>query len=172
MPELIPVLPKKMIEKKISAVARELTSDYKGRKPVFIGVLKGAFVFLSDLVRHMEIPVYIDFLQAASYGKETSSSGDIRILHDIGIDIADRDVVLVEDIIDTGLTLAFLMEHLKSFDPASIRVCTLIDKRERREQTVDIHYACHHVQEGFLVGYGLDYAEDYRHLPDIYHLKL
>lgn len=172
MPELIPVLTKNDIENLIAKVARKISTDYQGRDLVLIGVLKGAFVFLSDLVRHLSIPVQVDFIRLFSYGSGTSSSGDIRLTKDIEIDIELKDVLIVEDIVDTGLTLKYLIDYLKSYKPKTVKVCALLDKHERRESDVRIDYACHAVDKGFLVGYGLDYNEDYRNLPGVYHLKL
>lgn len=171
MPELIPVLKKDDIEHMVVQVANRISSDYQERELVLIGVLKGAYIFLSDLVRQMSIPTQVDFIGVSSYGAGTSSSEKIRLTKDIDIDVKNKDVLIIEDIIDTGLTLSYIVEHVKSFNPKTIKVCTLIDKRERRKSEVKIDYACHLVAEGFLVGYGLDYSEDYRNLPDIYHLK-
>ncbi len=171
MPELIPVLRKKDIDGKVNAVARRISSDYQQREPLLIGVLKGSFIFLSDLVRSLDIPVQVDFVGVSSYGSSTSSSGNIRLTHEIETDVRNKDILIVEDIIDTGSTIVYLLDYLKSFGPESIRVCTFIDKRERRETGVKIDYACH-VAGGFLVGYGMDYAGKYRHLPELYHLKL
>ena len=172
MPELIPVLKKDDIEHMVVQVASRISSDYQERELVLIGVLKGAYVFLSDLARQMSIPAQVDFIGISSYGADTSSSGKIRLTKDIDIDIKNKDVLIIEDIVDTGLTLSYIVEYLKSFSPKTIKVCALIDKRERRKSKVKIDYACHLTDEGFLVGYGLDYSEDYRNLPDIYHLKL
>lgn len=172
MPEFIPVLTKSDIRDSVAALGERLSADYKGKDLVLIGVLKGAFIFLSDLIRHITVPVKIDFIRAASYGDNTETSGRIKLTKDVEIDLRDKDVLLVEDIVDTGLTLAHLVDYLKSLGLRSIKICTLVDKRERRQAAVSVDYACHVVEEGFLVGYGLDYAEDYRHLPEIYHLKL
>lgn len=172
MPEFIPVLTKSDIRDSVAALGERLSADYKGKDLVLIGVLKGAFIFLSDLIRHITVPVKIDFIRAASYGDNTETSGRIKLTKDVEIDLRDKDVLLVEDIVDTGLTLAHLVDYLKSLGLKSIKICTLVDKRERRQAAVSVDYACHVVEEGFLVGYGLDYAEDYRHLPEIYHLKL
>jgi len=172
MPEFIPVLKKDEINKLVIDVARKISSDYMDRELVLIGVLKGAFVFLSDLIRNLTIPVKIDFVGISSYGNETSSSGKIQITKSIEVNIKNKNVLVVEDIIDSGLTSAWLVDYLKSFQPETVNVCTLIDKRERRETQAQIDYTCHVVKEGFLIGYGLDYAEDYRNLPEIYHLKL
>lgn len=170
MPELTPVLTQDDIEAAVKKMAGNIAADYNGRELILIGILKGAFIFLSDLARQLPIPVKVDFLRAASYGAGTSSSGNIRLSKELEIDIRGRHVLVVEDIVDTGLTLKYLLDYLRSFGPESLKVCTLIDKHERREADVTIDYAGHTVAEGFLVGYGLDYAELYRNLPAIYHL--
>ncbi len=172
MPELIPVIKKREIDELVADTARRISADYKDSELVLVGILKGAFIFLSDLARQLSIPVKIDFIRASSYGAGTSSSGEIRLTKELETDIRDRDVLLVEDIVDTGLTLTYLIEYLKSFHPKSVRVCAFLDKRERREKEVAVDYVCRVMEEGFLVGYGLDYAEDYRSLPEIYQLQL
>ena len=171
MPELVPVISKKEIDEKIAAVARQISEDYKDKDLVLIGVLKGAFIFLSDLARKLTIPAKIDFIGTSSYGSGTTSSGTIKITKDVGIDIKNKDVLIVEDIIDTGLTLAYLIDYIKSLGPATVKNCALLDKHERRETDIEPDYVCLTIAEGFLVGYGLDYDEDYRNLPAIYHLK-
>lgn len=171
MPELISVLNKNEIDNKVAQVARRISADYQDRELVLIGVLKGAFIFLSDLMRHLSIPVKIDFVGVSSYGSGTSTTGTIKLTKKIDIDLTNRDVLVVEDIVDTGLTLAYIVDYLKTLNPKTIKVCALLDKHERREVAIKIHYACHQVAEGFLVGYGLDYNENYRELPEIYRLK-
>jgi len=171
MPELIPFLSKDNIDKMVTEVAHKISSDYKDRELVLIGVLKGAFIFLADLARHLTIPVKIDFVRVASYGSGTSSSGTIHLTKEIEIDIKNKDVLIAEDIADTGLTLAYLIDYLNSFGPNTVKICSLLDKIERRKTKIKIDYACHVVKKGFIVGYGIDYNEDYRHLADIYHLK-
>lgn len=171
MPEFIPVLTRERIEELVVGVAGKICDDYKGRDLVLVGVLKGAFIFLSDLCRHMTIPVQIDFVEASSYGAETSSSGNIKLNKDIELDIEGKNVLIVEDIVDTGLTLSYLVKHIKGFGAKTVKICALIDKRERRETDILVDYACCVVNAGFLVGYGLDYAENYRELPGIFHLK-
>ena len=165
MPEFIPVLKKEDIERKIADVAFRISSDYKDSEPILIGVLKGAFIFLSDLIRHLTISVTVDFVRASSYGPNISSSENIHLTKGIEIDVKNKDVLVIEDIVDTGLTLAFLFKYLRSMGPKTVKVCTLLDKRERRKAGMVIDYACHVVEKGFLVGYGLDYAERYRGLP-------
>lgn len=172
MPELKPVLSAEEIDRLVSDLARRVSADYRGRDLVLVAALKGAFIFLSDLARRLAIPVKIDFVQAASYGSGSASSGLIRLTKEIGIDIRNKDVLLVEDIIDTGLTIDHLLDYLRSFHPRSLAVCALIDKRERREREIHAAYVGRVVDKGFLVGYGLDYAEEYRNLPGIYDLNL
>jgi len=172
MPDLISVLNKNEIAQSVVSTAQNISSDFKNREVVLVGVLKGAFIFLADLVRHLTIPVTIDFVSTSSYGAETSSSGQVKLTKEIEIDINGKNVIIVEDIVDTGLTTDFLLQYFKSLGAATVKICTLIDKQERREADVKVDYACHVVEEGFLVGYGLDYAEKYRELSEIYHLKL
>jgi hypoxanthine phosphoribosyltransferase len=173
MLELTPVITQDEIRYHLSRVADTISADYKGGELVLIGVLKGAFLFLADLARQLTLDrIKIDFLQASSYGADTKSSESIELKKDIDIDIDGKHVLLVEDIVDTGHTLAYLINHLKGFNPKSVKVCALIDKSERRQVDVNVDYVCMTVKEGFLVGYGLDYAEDFRNLPEIYHMKL
>ena len=171
MPKLIPVLKKNDIENMVAQVAQRISYDYQDHELVLIGVLKGAVVFLSDLMRHLSISVQVDFIRVSSYGSDTSSSGNIRLTKAIEIDIKNKDVLVIEDIVDTGLTLTHIFDYLKSLNPKTVKVCTLLDKHERREENIKIDYCCHVVEKGFLVGYGLDYDENYRDLPEIYHLK-
>ena len=171
MPDLIPVLNKETIAQKVDQIARQISSDYKDANLVMIGVLKGAFVFMADLVRRLDLKkITIDFVCLESYGDAADSSGRIRMLKDVEIDIRNKDVLIVEDILDTGLTLDYLKKHLERSQPRSVKICVMIDKFERRKVDVQAQYVGHKVKEGFLVGYGLDYAEAYRHLPGIFHL--
>ena len=172
MSEFIPVLAKEEIAARVAEVAQAISNDYRDRDLILIGILKGAFIFLADLIRHLSIPVQVDFMCASSYGSATSSSGRIKLIKDIELDIKNKDVIIVEDIVDTGVTLSYLVQHLQSLGAASVRICALINKLERRKMEVDVDYICHAVEKGFLVGYGLDYAEFYRNLPEVYHLKL
>jgi hypoxanthine phosphoribosyltransferase len=171
MTELIPVLKEDEIKSKVAAIARRISADYANEELVLIGVLKGAFIFLADLIRELTIPVSIDFVGTSSYGAENCSSGTITLTKAVSTDLKNKHVLIVEDIVDTGFTMAYLMTYLNSLGPKTVKICTLIDKPERRELEVDIAYACLAVSEGFLVGYGLDYNERYRGLPGIYHLK-
>jgi len=171
MSELIEVLSKQEIQKKVDAIAKTISSDYKDKKLVVIGVLKGSFIFMADLVRALEIPCELDFIGASSYGLSDQTSGTIKITKDINIDIKGKDILLVEDIVDTGTTLAFLIKYMNECGANSIKVCALLDKYERREKSVTPDYTCHKITEGFIVGYGIDYAEHYRYLPAVYHIK-
>lgn len=172
MRELTPVLTADEIHLLVKKIAQRISADYQDREVVLVAVLKGSFIFLSDLIRQMTLPVKIDFLQAGSYGLGTASCGTVRLVKDIALDIRGKDVLLVEDIVDTGLTVNRILDHLRSFQPRSLKLCVLIDKRERRQVDVPIAYTGYVAESGFLVGYGLDYAEDYRQLPGIYHLNL
>jgi hypoxanthine phosphoribosyltransferase len=168
---MVPVLSRAEIAQKIRTLARRISQDYADEELAVIGILKGAFIFLADLVRELTVPVEIDFVRLASYGSDTSSSGHVQITKELELDIRDRHVLVVEDIVDSGLTIAYLLDYLEQFRPKSVRVCTLIDKTERREVNIATHYVGHVVDHGFLVGYGLDFDEKYRALPDIYHLE-
>lgn len=173
MPELIPVLNSATIAQRVADVARQISNDYQDADLVMIGVLKGAFVFLADLIRHIDLDRFaIDFVRVASYGDGVDSSGRIQMSKDIEIDAGGKDILIVEDILDSGLTLSHLIQHFEQYKPRSIKICTLIDKRERRQVDIPVDYVCHTVSKGFLVGYGLDYAEAYRNLPEVFDLKL
>ncbi len=155
------------IGQRVADLGREITRDYSGRRLVLLGILNGAFIFMADLARAIDLELEIDFLRVASYGNATSSSGSIRMTKEPELDLAGKDVLLVEDIVDTGTTIAWLRDYFAAHKAGSVKICALIDKRERRETEVEIHYRGFTVDEGFLVGYGLDYAEKYRNLPDI-----
>jgi hypoxanthine phosphoribosyltransferase len=157
------------IKKRVQELGREISAEPLPNLLV-VGILKGAFIFAADLVRSISIPLEVDFIRVASYGASTCSSGEIRLSKDLETSVVGKNVLLVEDIIDTGKTIAWLKDHLRERGAASIRICTLIDKRERRVEEVEIDYYGFQLREGFLIGYGLDYAEQYRHLPDIYYL--
>lgn len=165
------VISKNRIRGKISELAAQISADYSGKDLIMIGILNGAFIFLADLARAITIPHQIDFIRVASYGSSDSSSGTIRLTKDVELDCKGKHILLVEDIIDTGSTLAWLTEKLNNNKAASVRICTLIDKKERRQSAVNINYVGFSLNSGFLVGYGLDYAEQYRHLPEIYTLQ-
>ncbi len=157
-------IPESEIKQRVKALAQRISDDYRNRRPLFVGILKGAFVFMADLIREVEIPVEVDFLGVSSYGKSTESTGVVQITKDLDRDIMGLDVILVEDIVDTGLTLRYLYELLRSRGPRSIKICVLLDKEERRKVEVPIDYVGFKVPDLFLVGYGLDYAEQFRQL--------
>jgi len=159
------------IAARVAELGQQISAEYAGRELLVVGVLTGAFIFTADLVRVLDLPFEVDFIRVASYGGTTSSSGQIRLSKDLESPVAGRHLLLVEDIVDTGRTLAWLQAHLLARQPASLKVCTLIDKRERREMEVAVDYAGFPVAEGFLVGYGLDYGGHHRQLPDICRLR-
>jgi len=161
------LIPRHEIQMKVKDLARQISSDYVGKEPILIGILNGVVFFFADLVMSLTIPSKIDFIRASSYGSSKASSGTITLVKDVEIPVRGQDLIIVEDIVDTGLTLSYLVKKLKSLEPASVKICALIDKTERREKEIAIDYCGFRVQEGFLVGYGLDYAEKYRYLPDI-----
>ena len=159
------------IAKRVDELASEIRRDYRGKNPLLIGILKGSFVFLADLVRAVNIPAEIDFVRLASYGSGTESSGKIKLVKDIETPIKDRHVLVVEDIVDRGLTVRFLLDYLKFREPASLRLCTLFDKPSRRKVEVPIDYIGFTVPDAFVVGYGLDLDEKFRYLPDLCTLE-
>jgi hypoxanthine phosphoribosyltransferase len=165
------LIDRKTILARVKDLAGKISTDYAGKEPIFIGVLNGAVFFFSDLVMGMSIPCKIDFVRAASYGSGTSSSGTVKLIKDVEIPIEGKHLILVEDIVDTGLTLNRIVKMLKDRGPDSVKICALIDKLERREEQVVIDYCGFEVKEGFLVGYGLDCDEQYRYLPDICVLR-
>ena len=154
-----------VLQRRVKELAAQITEDYEGRDLLLICVLKGAVFFLSDLMRHIEVPCEVDFMAVASYGDATESSGVVRILKDLDAPIDGRDVLIVEDIVDSGLTLEYLMRNLKARGPASIEVCALLTKPERRKAEVPAKYIGFEISNRFVIGYGLDHAERYRNLP-------
>ena len=161
-----PFLTVEQIQKKNRELADRITEDYRGKDLLAVGILKGAFIFFSDLVRLIQIPLTIDFLIASSYMK-SETTGEIKIHYDIREDLADRDVLLVEDIVDTGITLNYIRERILQEEPRSLKICTFLDKKERREVDVPIDYVGFEIPNEFVVGYGLDYDNRYRNLPYI-----
>lgn len=159
------------IERRIKELAGEISSDYKGKELVLVSVLKGSMFFTADLIRHISIPVILDFIAISSYGEATETSGVAKIIKDLEENIENRHILIVEDIVDTGLTLGYLMRTLKLKNPASIKVCTLLDKPVRRILEVLIDYKGFEIEDKFVVGYGLDFLGKYRHLPFICTLK-
>jgi len=151
------------IAKKVEKIGKQINEDYRNRNPIIIGVLKGAFIFLADLLRYIEIPIEVDFLSISSYdGRE--SSGVVRLTHDLSLNIEDRNVILVEDIIDTGRTIEYIIDNLKTRKPSSLAICTLLNKREHRAVELPLTYVGFNIPGVFVVGYGLDYSNKYRNL--------
>jgi len=155
------------VQARVAELGAQLATDYEGREPVLVSVLKGSIIFLADLVRAMPIPLSIDLMEVSSYGTSTESSGQVRILKDLSTSIEGREVIVVEDIIDTGLTLNYLLRYLHDKGPASIRICCLLDKPARRLAPIEIDYRGFTIADRFVIGYGLDYGERYRNLPYI-----
>jgi len=167
---LNPLLSQEQIASIVQHLADQISEDYGGRELVLVCILKGAFMFLSDLVRYLRIPAQVDFVRLASYGSGTKTSGRIEITKDIEIPIEKKDVLIVEDIIDSGRTLQFLKDRLALLSPRSIKVCALLDKKTRREVEMEADYLGSEVDDVFIVGYGIDFNENYRHLPAIYYV--
>jgi hypoxanthine phosphoribosyltransferase len=159
------------IDAAVQAIANQINEDYKDKEVILVGVLKGAILVIADLIRHLKIPAEVEFVRLSSYGKARSSSGTVTILKDIQADIRNKHVLIVEEIIDSGRTLKFLYERLKSAGPASVEIVTLLDKSSKRVVDVPVKYIGRPIDDQFLVGYGLDLEEHCRNLPDIYYLK-
>jgi hypoxanthine phosphoribosyltransferase len=154
----------------VKKLADQISRDYAGKELILVCILKGAFMFLSDLVRHLEIPVKIDFVRLASYGSGMETSGRIEITKDIELPIEGKDVLIVEDIIDSGHTLQFLKDRIILSNPRSVKICALLDKKARRKVEMEADYLGIDVEDVFIVGYGIDFNENYRHLPEIYYV--
>ncbi len=159
------------LKERIAALGAELTRDYEDKNPIFVGVLKGCFVFMADLLRNVDVYCTMDFMSVSSYGDGVTSTGAVKINKDLSRDIAGRHVIIVEDILDSGITLSYLKKYLSVRNPASISIVTLLDKPARRRADVQADYVGFEVEDAFVVGYGLDYAEEYRNLPYIGVLK-
>lgn len=159
------------LKSRVAELGRQITEDYAGRTPVIISILRGSYIFMADLTRQIDLPCTVDFMAVSSYGSGTSSSGQVRIIKDLSESIEGRDVLVVEDILDSGNTLSYLVEILKARHAASIKLCTLLDKPSRRTKPIQADYVGFPVEDLFVVGYGLDYAERYRNLPYIGILK-
>lgn len=159
------------IKKRVKELGDEISKDYIGKEPVVLGILKGAVVFLSDLIREIKIPINIDFMAVSSYGKSSVSTGEVRIIKDLDYSVEDKDIIIVEDIIDTGLTLGYLKELLVKRGAKSVKICTLLDKPERRKIDIDVDYMGFKIPDEFIIGYGLDYNEKYRNYPFVASLK-
>ena len=165
------LLTRQEIEAAVSRVATEITRDYHDKHPLLIGVLKGSFMFMADLIRRLDFPLEVEFIGLSSYGKGSQTSGKIRLVQGLHSPIKDRNILVIEDIIDTGLTAAFLLDYLQKKKPASLKLCALTDKPSRRRVPVTIDYPGFTVPDKFLVGYGLDSDEKFRNLPDICFLE-
>jgi len=161
------LLNEEQIHTRVRELGEQISRDYAGKEVLIVGILKGAFVFCADLLRALSVPVQVDFMAVSSYGASTESSGVLRILKDLDASVTGRHVLLVEDIVDTGLTLRYLREYLERQGPASLRICTLLDKPARRQTPVTVEYVGFQIPDEFIVGYGIDYAENYRSLPYI-----
>ncbi|OPJ61067.1 hypoxanthine phosphoribosyltransferase [Clostridium oryzae] len=165
------LLDEKEIRAKVKKIGEEISREYKGKDLVLIGILKGSVMFMADLMKEITIPCSMDFMAVSSYGSSTKSSGVVKIIKDLDVEIRDKHVLIVEDIIDTGITLKYLIEYLKTRKPASLEIACLLNKPERRKAEIDVKYIGFQVPDYFIVGYGLDYDEIYRNLPCIGILK-
>ncbi len=161
------IITREEIARRVAELAAEISRDYKNKNPLLVGILKGSFVFMSDLVRAMNIPAEIDFIRLSSYGRCTESSGKIRIMKRLETPIKGRHVLVVEDIVDSGCSLSYLLDFMRLRKPASLKVCALFDKPSRRKVDVPIDYVGFQIPDAFVVGYGLDFGEKFRHLPDL-----
>jgi hypoxanthine phosphoribosyltransferase len=168
LPALEPLFSREIISQRVRALSQQISSDYTNSRPVILGVLKGAFVFLSDLARNLTVDADIDFVQVSSYGASLVSSGSCSMKKDMNIQVTGRHVLIVDDIIDTGHTAVYLLRHVRRLKPKSVKLCCLIEKQIARAHPLSIDYAAFSIQDGFVVGYGLDFDEQFRGLPDIY----
>jgi len=162
------LFPRAAIQKRVQELAGQISGDYAGHELVVIGILKGAFIFMADLIREIRIPCNIDFVRVASYDASSESSGKVVMTKDIETSIKGRDILIVEDIVDTGLTLQYLVEWLKERNPDSLKICVFLDKRQRRKVSFEADYVGFTIDDGFVVGYGLDFNEQYRCFSDVY----
>jgi hypoxanthine phosphoribosyltransferase len=170
-PQLEILISRDEIAKAVNRLAREIKRDYQGKQPLLIGVLKGSFVFMADLIRQLDLPLELDFVRLSSYGAARESSGNVRVVQELKTPVKGRDVLVVEDIVDTGITTSFLLDYLRRGKPASLKLCALTDKPSRRRVPVSIDYLGLSLPDKFVVGYGLDCDERFRNLPDIYALE-
>jgi hypoxanthine phosphoribosyltransferase len=168
---LEPLFSAEQIQTRISELGAEIARDYAGQNPLLLGVLKGAVIFLSDLMRAIDLKLGVEFMAISSYGEATRSSGEVKIVKDLDVPIEGRDILIVEDIVDTGLTLSYLMANLRSRGARSVKLAALLNKQERRIREVQIDYLGFTIPDAFVVGYGLDFAERYRNLPYIAVIK-
>jgi hypoxanthine phosphoribosyltransferase len=159
------------IAQAVERLACEIKRDYQGKQPLLIGVLKGSFVFMADLIRQLDLPLELDFVRLCSYGTARESSGKVRVVQGVRMPVKGRDVLVIEDIVDTGITISFLLNYLKKRKPASLKLCALTDKPSRRRVPIPIDYLGFTVPDKFIVGYGLDFDQRFRNLPDIYTME-
>ncbi|WP_456383744.1 hypoxanthine phosphoribosyltransferase [Persephonella sp.] len=165
------LIPEDQIKQKVKQLASQISQDYRDKELLVVGILKGSFIFMADLVRELQVKTYIDFMQVSSYHTSMESSGEVIFVKDIGSDIKGKDVLIVDDIIDTGRTLKALVEALSQRQPRSLKTCVLLDKKERREVDYDADYVGFEIPDRFVIGYGLDWAEEGRTLKDIYAVE-
>ena len=167
LPQLKVLITREEIGKAVTRLASEIRRDYQGKRPLLIGVLKGSFVFMADLIRYLDLPLEVDFIKLSSYGAAKETSGKVRVVQPLKTAIKGRDVLVIEDIVDTGITISFLLDYLRKKKPASLKFCSLTDKPSRRQVPISIDYLGFTVPNKFIVGYGLDFNEEFRYLPDI-----
>jgi hypoxanthine phosphoribosyltransferase len=170
-PQLKILISRDEIAEAVNRLAREIERDYRDKQPLLIGVLKGSFMFMADLIRQLDLPLELDFVRLSSYDTARESSGKVKVVRGMKMPVKGRDMLVVEDIVDTGITISFLLDYLKSKQPASLKICTLTDKPSRRRVPVPIDYRGFTVPNRFIVGYGLDLNQRFRNLPDIYTLE-
>ncbi len=170
-PNLKTLISEERLKKKVKELALKISEDYKGRNPILVGILKGSFVFLADLIRELKISHQIDFISVASYGSRKKASGVVRLLKDLSTNIEGKDVIIVEDIIDSGLTLNYIRNNLLTRNPRSLEVVTLLDKKKERKVKIPLKYMGFSIPDCFVVGYGLDYDQQYRNLPYVTKLE-
>lgn len=171
MTTLIPMISQEEIAQKVKETGGRISHDYENKNLILIGILKGSFIFLADLTRAISIGHQVDLVGVSSYSG-TSTTGIIKFTKEPDLDLKDKDILIVEDIVDTGRTLSALLKFFKTYQPRSIKICALINKEERRDVDITVDYSCFDLEEGFIVGYGLDYDQKYRNLPAIFDLKL
>ena len=162
------LITKEEIEKEVARLAQEISRDYQGKHPLLLGILKGSFIFMADLIRLLDIPVELEFVDLSSYGSARVTSGEIKVVQGLRCPVKGRDVLVIEDIVDTGLTAGYFLDYLKKRKSSSLKLCALLDKPSRRKISVPIDYRGFTIPNIFVVGYGLDYNEQSRHLPDLY----
>ncbi len=169
--KFVPLITKEQIEKRVKELGEEISRDYKGKLPIFIGILNGSFIFMSDLIKNISINCEIDFFKLSSYGEQKISSGKVKLLKELNADINDRHIIIVEDIVDSGLSIDYIEKLISNFTPASMKVVSLLVKPNSLKYNVEINYIGFEIPDKFVIGYGLDYAQKYRNLNSIYVLS-